>query len=50
MDKITPFTDDAENAKTVVKRVTNGHDGETVTRSFKLIGLAEALSTLPCAK
>lgn len=46
-DMIAAFTKRARTADTLVMRVTD-IDGESVTDTFKMTGLPEALSKLPC--
>jgi hypothetical protein len=48
MSDVQAFTQEALTAETVLLRVTDV-DGDSITASFKLDGLAEALKTLPCA-
>jgi hypothetical protein len=48
MSEVKTFTAAALTAESVTLRVTD-RDGDVVTESFKLDGLAEALRTLPCA-
>jgi hypothetical protein len=49
MDQVRPFTAEALQSGTVTLRVID-RDGDTVTDTFKLDGLTEALKWLPCAK
>lgn len=48
MHHVQAFTAGALKSATVILRATD-NDGETVTESFKLDGLAEGLKLLPCA-
>ena len=43
------FVSGAETASTVLMRVTDANDGEMVTDTFNLTGLAEARAVLACA-
>ena len=43
------FTGQALKGKTVILRATDS-DGETITETFQLAGLADALKKLPCAR